>query len=133
MECPLVEPGAESGLGLAAMAADLELAELVCERLPGPGDVAFHLGRDLVLGERCVVAEVGHGLLARPTELMDACVYDEPAGAPHLIGQPSEILIRRLVDTHDGAKPLGIETPTLGVPRERRAPSERRALRPFKG
>ncbi len=59
-------------LGFTAVPADLQLAELVGEGLSGPGDVAFDLGGDLVLGERGVGAQVVHRLLAAPAELMDA-------------------------------------------------------------
>ena len=45
-----VEAAAERLLGLGAQLEDLELADLVGERLAGNGDVALDLGGDLGLG-----------------------------------------------------------------------------------
>ena len=62
---------------------------------------------------------------------MDARVDDQPARAPHLVGQPAEVLVGRLVDPHDGAQPLGVESPPFAVAGERRAAAERRTLGPL--
>ena len=107
-------------LGFPAMAADLDFAQLVRERLPRPRDVAFDLGRDLVLGQRRTRAQILHRLLARPAELVDARVDDETARAPHLVRQPPEVLVRRFVDAHHGAEPLGVQPPAFAVTGERR-------------
>ena len=85
------------------MAADLQFAQLVRERLARPGDVSFDLGRDLVLGQSRMLPEVLHGPFPRPPELVDAGIDDQPAGAPHLVRQTAEVLIGGLIDPHDRA------------------------------
>ena len=44
---------------------------------------------------------------------MHARVDDEPAGAPHLVGEAAEALVWRVVDAHLDAEVLGIEAPAL--------------------
>ena len=131
MELALVELLAERRLRFAPVPADLQLADLVGEGLGRPGDVALDLGGDLVLRERRVVPEIGHRLLTRPAELVQSRVDDQPAGAPHLVRQAPEVLVRRLVDAHHRAEPLGVEAPAFAIARERRAAPEGRSLRPL--
>src|SRR5690606_2637014 len=61
-----VEAGAEFAFGALAQGADAELADLVAQRLRGPADVAVHLGLDIRLGQRTVVAHEGDRSLLRP-------------------------------------------------------------------
>jgi hypothetical protein len=67
VERPLVELRAELLFRFAAVPADLDLAELVGERLGWPGDVALHLGGDFVLRQR-----------ARPRRYSIARSRDQP-------------------------------------------------------
>ena len=113
------------------MATDLQLTELVGERLPRPRDVAIDFGTDLVVGERGIGLEVGDRLLARPSELVNAGVDHEATGTPHLVREPAEVLVGRFVDAHHRAQPLGIEPPSLAVAGKRGAISEGGARRPF--
>src|SRR5687767_839788 len=107
VEAPLVERRAEFFLGLGAKPPDQQFAELVGERLSRPGDVAFDLGRDLVLGERRMLSQVVHRALTAPPELVDAGVDDEPGGAPRFVRQAPEVLVRSFVDPHQRAQPFG--------------------------
>src|SRR5262245_18682295 len=81
MKLPLVELRAQLLLGLATMAANLELAKFVRQRLTGPCDVALDLSRDLVFGKRRASAQVVHRLLATPAERVDPRVDHQPARA----------------------------------------------------
>ena len=89
-----VELGPERLLRLSAQLPDLQLPHLVAERLPRPGDVAVDLGPDLVEREGRVRFEVVDRLRARPALRVDAGVHDQPAGAPHLVGQAAEVAVR---------------------------------------
>ena len=102
MELPLVERRSERRFRFASVASDLHLAKLVRERLARPCDVAIDLCRDLVLREGGVALEVVDRLLSAPTKLVDACVDNQATGTPHFVGQPAEILVRRLVNAHHG-------------------------------
>ncbi len=82
MEGAEVELRAEGRFRFVACVHDGHLAEVVAERLAGPGDVAIDFGLDLVVGERGVVAEVLLGLFAGPSLGVDAGVDDEAGGAP---------------------------------------------------
>src|SRR3954466_472130 len=62
-----VEPSAERRLRPGAQCRDVQLAELVAERLARPHDVALHFGSDVTFGHRRVVEHVLDRLLARPT------------------------------------------------------------------
>ena len=106
-------------LRFLAQRAKPQLADLVRERLTGPGDVAFELRLDVVRGERRVLGEAAPRLFDVPAEPVDAGVGDEPARAPHLVGVPTEALIRIAIDAHLLAEKLGIQAPAFD---ERRRP-----------
>src|SRR5687768_5691957 len=72
VELSLIERGPQPLLSLTTMPADLNFTQLVRERLPGPGDVPFHFGRDLVLGQRRVLPEKVHRSFTSPSELVDS-------------------------------------------------------------
>ena len=59
-----VESCAELCFGLAAQLADLQLAELVSQRLTRPHDVAVHFDGDVLIGLAGMVAEIRDGLRA---------------------------------------------------------------------
>ena len=105
-------------LGASAQLLDLQLAELVGERLARPGDVAVDLRLDLVERQRGVRGQVVDGLLARPAHRVDAGVDDEAAGAPHLVGQPAEVAVGIRVDARLEAQPLAVEPPALAERRD---------------
>ena len=104
-------PSAASARG--AQLEDLELAELVGERLAGNGDVALDLGDDLGLAHAAIVEHVADRLLAGPTLGVDAAVDDEAHRAQHLVVEAAEALIG--VGLHAELVPerLGIERPAL--------------------
>src|SRR5687767_13870685 len=66
MKRPQVELVAEPGRGVRAQLLELELADLVRERLARPNDVAVHLDLDVVLGPGRVVTEEVDRLLSGP-------------------------------------------------------------------
>src|SRR6202012_5443014 len=101
----------EGGLGLVARILDGELAEVIAERLAGPGDVTVDLGLNLVIGERGVLAEVLLGLFAGPSLGVDAGVDDQAGGAPGLVAEHAEGLVGSLVDAHLGAEAFAVERP----------------------
>src|SRR5687767_1065159 len=104
-----VEPGAERLFGLALEVPDLQLADLVGERLTGVGDVAIHLGQRLA-GR--VLLKVGAGLIPRPALGVDAGVYHQPHGAKALAGQLAEPRRRIAVDGSQHApQGLRVESP----------------------
>src|SRR5947207_3172766 len=59
VEAAQIEAGAEARLRVGAKAADFELAELVGQRLRGPGDVAIDLVDDVLARERGVLLHEG--------------------------------------------------------------------------
>jgi hypothetical protein len=48
--------------------------------------------------------------------MMDAGVDDEPRGAPDLVRELAELLVRRLVNADLSAEPFGVQAPALAVP-----------------
>src|SRR5690348_10150182 len=66
-----VEAGAQCLLGFRAQRLDLELTDLVRQRLARPGDVTVHLVLDVLVALAGVLLEEVDRLLARPAELMD--------------------------------------------------------------
>src|SRR5579884_3784708 len=82
-----VEPAAQGALGPAAQLADLELADLVRQRLAGVGDVAVDLVGDVELRLRGVGEEIVDRALARPALRVDPGVDDQPDRSPHLVRQ----------------------------------------------
>src|SRR5262249_10780863 len=77
-----VELRTQTALGAGAELADLRLADLVGERLPGPGDVAVALALDLDPGDRRVGLQVGDGAVPGPLLVVQAGVDDQTARAP---------------------------------------------------
>ena len=59
--------------------ADLELADLVPERLPGPRDVAIDLCLDVVGAQRGVLGHEGDRARPGPAQRVQACVRPPPA------------------------------------------------------
>ena len=104
---------AELGRRLAAQLLDLQLADLVRQRLARPGDVAVDLVDDVELGLRRVRLEVVDRLLPRPVLVVHAGVDDEPHGAPHLVGELAELVVGVLVEAHLLAEALAVEAPAL--------------------
>ena len=51
---------------------------------------------------------------------MNAGVDDQPAGAPHFVGQAPHILGRRIIKLHLDAEPLRIKTPAFDKRGEKR-------------
>src|SRR4030095_5034846 len=96
----LVELRPERLFRVATMTADLQFAELVCNRLARPRDVTIDLGRELVLGDRHRLRHILERLLAAPAVVMNASVDDQTRRAPDLIRQLAEFLIRCLVDAN---------------------------------
>src|SRR5690606_26312876 len=89
-----VEPLAEPRLGTGPELADLQLPDLVRERLARVADVAVDLVHDVELGLRGVVEKEIDGLLPRPALRVDAGVHDQPHGAPHFVGERTEPRVR---------------------------------------
>src|ERR1700733_14027553 len=94
---------------------DGALAEVVRERLPGPGDVAVDLGADLALWQRGVLAEIVERLLARPPLGVDAGVDYQARRAPDLVAEHAEAVVGRVVHAHLAAELLAVERPALPV------------------
>ena len=96
---------------------DRELAHIIREGLPGPGDVTVHFGFDLMLGQRGVIVHVLERLFARPTFRMNAGVHHQSRRAPDLITQHPKALVWRLVHAHFLAQLFTIKRPTFTVSR----------------
>src|SRR5581483_7251367 len=92
---------------------DLELADLVRERLSWPGDVAIDLIDDVVLGLRRVGLEELDRTIARPALRVHASVDHEPHCAPHLVGELAELRVRILIHAEIVAERFGVKTPAL--------------------
>jgi len=73
----LIELRTQRLLRFTTMPTDLQLAELVCYSLPGPGDVAIDFGGDLVRRQRDIVLHVLKRPIPRPTIVMNAGIDDE--------------------------------------------------------
>ena len=121
MELSHVEPVAEFARGVGSQLLELQLADLVRERLARHVDVAVDLHDDVVLGLAGVLFEVVDGLLARPPFRVHARIDDQAHGAPHLVRQLSELRVRVLVEPELGTERLCVEAPPFdegGVPAE---------------
>ena len=117
---------AEPLFGHAPQRADLQLAHLVGRGLAGPGDVAVHLGRDVVQRQGRVVGHELDGLLPGPAQVVHAGVDDQPAGPPHLVAQPAEVAVGVLVEADLEAEPLGVQAPAFDERRGVREAAKRR-------
>ena len=114
--------------GARAQLQELQLADLVGERLARVGDVAVDLVDDVGLGLGRVRHEVVDGLLARPVHVVDAGVDDEAHGAPQVVGELPEARVRILVEAEVVAEPLGVERPAFDVGREAAGAPEHRQV-----
>src|SRR3989442_425158 len=110
---PVAPPRPEGGGRRVAQLAELELPDLVGERLAGVHDVAVHLDDDVLLSLRCVVLEEVDRLLARPPHRVNPGVEHETHGAPHFVGELAELGVRVLIHAELGPEALGVEPPAL--------------------
>ena len=78
MEGPDVEATAEARLGIGPQASDLELADLVGQRLARPDQVSVHLVGDVVDRERAVLGHELDRLRARPAQGVHPGVDHQP-------------------------------------------------------
>ena len=85
MEVAYVKIVAERGFGARPQRQDLELTDLIGQRLSRHHDVAVDLVDDVVLRLGCVVLEEIDGLLPRPSLVVEARVDDQPHGTPHVV------------------------------------------------
>jgi len=131
VELAQVELRSEPGRRPRAQLLDAQLADLVGERLPGPGDVAIDLVDDVVLALRGVRLEELDRLLARPALVVQAGVDDEPHGAPHLVGELAELVVGILVEPHFLAEALAVQRPALDERRRLEAAAEPRLVAEF--
>ena len=117
VELANVEAIPERLLGACAQLADLELAELVGERLAGDGHVALGLRDAARLAGGTVRLDVVEHLLARPALGVQARVHHQADRAEQLALEAAEILVR--VGIHSEVRPerLGVEAPALAVGR----------------
>ena len=124
-----VEPAAERRPGRVAEPQDLELAELVGQRLAGHREVAVDLVGDVVLGERGVLDHERDRPVAAPAHRVEARVDDEPAGPPGVERQDPEPVHVAGQEAHLGRQPLAVEAPALDVGgRAGQAPERRQAV-----
>src|SRR5688572_28098855 len=93
MKLANVEARAQRALGLAAQRADADLANLVRERLAGPGDVALDLGDDVGASYRRVGPHVVDSLFARPALRVQPRIDHEPHGPPDLHHQRAKLAV----------------------------------------
>ena len=87
VEVANVKPGAECLLGFPSQPLNLELAELVGERLTRPCDVTIDFGERLL---RHVLREILAGTITRPSHGVDSRIDDEPHAAKLLAGKLTE-------------------------------------------
>ena len=100
-------------LGLGPQLEDLELADLVGERLAGNGDVALDLGDHLGLAHAAIVEHVADRLLAGPTLGVDAGIDDQAHRPQHLVVEAAEALIGIGLHAELVPQGLGVERPAL--------------------
>ena len=128
VESPDVELPAEILRRPGAQLLDLELADLVGQRLARPGDVAVDLVRDVELGLGGIGLEEIDRLLPGPALVMHPGVDHEPHGAPHFVRELAELVVRIGIQPHLLAKALAVEPPALGEGRELVVTAEHRQL-----
>src|SRR5208337_4886777 len=110
-----VKLGAQFLLGTFAEFADLELADLVTERLCGPGDIAVGLGLDAGLVNSAGLAEEIHDLLAGPSFGMDSGIDDQAYGAKEFGGEAAVVGDGILIETDLFAELLCVQGPAFDV------------------
>src|SRR5213594_418531 len=79
---------------------DLEFANLVGERLAGPGNVTVDFVDYVQLRFRRVRQEKVDGLLPVPVQRVDARIHHEPHRAPHFISELAEFGVGIVVKAH---------------------------------
>ena len=114
MELAHVELVAERFFCAITQFLDLQLPDLVRQRLARPGDVAFGFGGGLGLAFGRVVEHVLDHLLAGPVLAVQAGVGHQPDRAPQLVLQVAEIVVRVGVHAQVLAERFGIQAPALG-------------------
>src|SRR5579864_9233279 len=86
MEGADVELAAQSVLGSAAFGEELQLANLVRQRLCRPRDITLRFPHHRRLGKGSVVAQASGCLVLAPALPMDSDVHLEAARTPHVEG-----------------------------------------------
>jgi len=107
-----------------AQLEQLELADLVRAGLPGIGDVAVDLVRNVESRLGRVREKIGDGVVARSAEGVHPGIDDEPHGAPHVVGLRAQLCLRTVVYADLVTERFRVETPTLGVADVVRRPAE---------
>ena len=115
MEGTLVELVSQRGLGAVAQFEDLQFSHLVGQGLARPGDVAGHLDVDIDRRQGGVLDETDLGLVDRPVLGVEARVGHQPAGPPHLVGQPAKQFIGVAIEPHLLAEPFRVKAPALAI------------------
>ena len=105
--------GAERLLRPGPELADLQLAHLVGQRLPGMDDVPVHLVGDVQLLPGRVLQEVLDGPRAAPALHVHPGVDHQADRAPHLVGQLPGLVRRVVHQPQLVGQPLGVEAPAL--------------------
>ena len=100
---------------LAPQLADLQLADLVGERLARDGDVPLGLGGRIAAPARAVVEDVLDRLVAGPTLGVDAGVDHQADRAEQLRIEVAEILVRVGVDAQLAPQRFRVEAPALDI------------------
>src|SRR5687768_15820033 len=94
-----------------AQLANLQLTDLVGERLSGPGDVPVDLDGDVMQRLAAVHREVIDGVLTRPPHRVQPRVDHEAHGTPHIVRECAESRIGIGVQPQIAAKRFGVQTP----------------------
>src|SRR5271154_212122 len=113
MKLALIKFGSQPLLRLRTQTADLQLPQLVRQRLPRPHNVPVHLDSNVLIRLPRVVLEKLDGLLACPPHRIHARTHHQPHRPPHLVRQLPEFRVRILVQPDLFAKALRIQRPTF--------------------
>ena len=106
VEVAEVEFVTESFLGAVAEFKDLQLANLVCESLAGPSDVAINFSLDIRLVDVGVIVEILDHLFAGPVLGVDPGIYDQTDGAPDVAFESSVVGVWILIEADIFAQTL---------------------------
>src|SRR5260370_38253426 len=101
-----VESRAQLARRERAQLLELELPQLVRERLPGIHDVAIDLDDDFVLRHGGVLPEVVNRLLPGPSQRVNPGVQDQPYSAPDLVVKLAESGVRVLIQAYSAPRPF---------------------------
>src|SRR5882724_12410714 len=118
MEVAHVEARAEPLLGLGAQFENRKLADLVAERLGGPGYVAQDLDGREAFGLGAFLDQKSNRLHPRPGLGMEAGVGHQSAGPQQLPGIAPDEIERLCVKAEFMTERLGVERPTFAEGRE---------------